>query len=225
MKGQQKHPAAKWVRWLFIASLCLFLGLMGVQKYRHDQLTQNIDRARIVKVRPVQTKKMADDNAPQPTYWDEDTRGITVGKLAIPSVGIKLPIIKGIGQTNGHDNMLKAAVTNKQGQTMGKRNYVLSSHDIAQENVLFSPLNQTKVGAAIYLTDTKQVYTYRVISRKTVKANQVAILDDVRQKRLVTLYTCDPDGEIVNGQTYERTVVVGELVQTTKASAKTLTPF
>lgn len=170
-------------------------------------------------------EKVADDNAPQPTYWDEDTRGITVGKLAIPSMGIKLPIIKGIGQTNGYDNMLKAAVTNKQGQTMGKRNYVLSSHDIAQENVLFSPLSQTKVGAAIYLTDTMQVYTYRVIRRKTVKANQVAILDDVRQKRLVTLYTCDPDGEIVNGQTYERTVVVGELVKTSQASAKTLARF
>ena len=89
---------------------------MGVQKYRHDQLTQNIARARTVKVRPVQTKKTADDNAPQPTYWDEDTRGITVVRQFQLALNCRLSKVL----VNKRARYAKGVVTNKQGQTMGK---------------------------------------------------------------------------------------------------------
>lgn len=149
---------------------------------------------------------VTDDTTPIDTYWDMDDRGITVGRMTIPEIGMDLPILKGVGNVEGRDNMSFGAVTNKLGQEMGKRNYVVSSHMTTQDHLLFTRLPKAQKGMTVYLTDTKNIYVYEVKHTKTVSPSEVSILDDVAGKKLVTLYTC------INAY-QDRFVVIGELVE------------
>lgn len=149
---------------------------------------------------------LEDPTEPVDTYWDKDSNQTVVGKVAIPDVNLSLAILKGVGQENG-DPMIKGATTNKLGQEMGKRNYVLSSHAVKNPTLLFSPLFGVEYGNKVYLTDEKNVYIYEVTDIDTVEPTDVEILDDIDGKKMVTLYTCTQAGT-------KRLVVKGELVDT-----------
>lgn len=140
-----------------------------------------------------------------------------IGMIAVPSVNIYLPIMKGLGG----DNLTVGAGTMKPDQQMGKRNYALAGHHIHKQKTLFSPLENVKTGANIYITDKSTVYTYKINFQKVVDKSQVQYIDDVPGKNMITLVTCAAN-QILQP---ERHIIQGQLVHTAKATNKTLRVF
>lgn len=161
-------------------------------------------------VRPVDTKdvaKAATSNAAG-----------SIGKIAIPDVDIHLPIFYGLAQTN----LMRGAGTMKQNETMGEEgNYCLAGHHMEDNNILFGPLANIDMGAKVYLTDGKNVYTYKVTLKKIVNEDQVQWLNDVPGQKLLTLVTCSSGTPGVK----TRIIVRGELQQVQPANKSTLKVF
>ncbi|MBM7643327.1 class A sortase [Streptococcus loxodontisalivarius] len=127
-----------------------------------------------------------------------------IGGIAIPDVGINLPIFKGLGNTE----LTYGAGTMKDGQVMGgENNYALASHHVfgltGSSTMLFSPLDNAKEGMKIYLTDKDKVYTYVITSVEVVEPTQVAVIDDTPGQKEVTLVTC------TDAEATQRTIVKG----------------
>jgi sortase A len=124
-----------------------------------------------------------------------------IGSIAVPSVGINLPIFRGIDNAN----LLYGAGTLDPKQEMGKGNYALASHRANNPQLLFTPLEKLKLGDLIYLVDLKNVYTYKATFKKKVDPTATELLNVEEGKKLVTLITCGD----MNATT--RLVVQGEL--------------
>ncbi|MCM0599050.1 class A sortase [Periweissella fabalis] len=124
-----------------------------------------------------------------------------IGYVAVPSMGIALPISAG----TGGDNLALGAATVLPQQEMGTGNYVLASHMVyIGKNLLFSPLYYHKAqgakGQKIYLTDLKHVYEYTTTEYKVVPSTAVQITNPVPGKKVITLFTCNythNDGRVV----------------------------
>ncbi len=140
-----------------------------------------------------------------------------IGLVSVPSVNIHLPILNGVTSSN----LAVGAGTMKENQEMGKNNYALAGHHIHKRTTLFSPLENVKKGAQIYITDKKTVYVYKINFIKVVDKHQVQYIDDVPNKKMITLVTCASD--LINQP--ERQIVQGELVKTEKATDKNLQVF
>lgn len=140
-----------------------------------------------------------------------------IGLLSIPSVKIDLPILAGLS----NENLAVGAATMKSDQQMGKGNYALAGHHMANKSILFSPLTKIKLGDKIYITDKQYVYTYRVTLSKTVYKTQVQYIDDVKGKKLITLVTC---ASSLAGEE-DRHIVQGQLVSKQKATNARLAVF
>lgn len=116
---------------------------------------------------------------------------ITVlGDISIPSVGLNLAIGKG---TSPYTLALTAG-TMKEDQEMGKGNYALAGHYMKDPDLLFRPLYEVEIGDTVYLTDLSYIYEYQVIEQREIEATEVSVIDDVPNKTLLTLITCDDDG-------------------------------
>lgn len=114
--------------------------------------------------------------------------GPAIGAISIPSVGINLPILKGVGETN----LLTGAGTNKENQVMGQGNYTLASHYIYDGKSLFSPLRNLQEGDVIYITDFDKVHLYVYTTVYEHQPEDVYVLDDDGSNQL-TMYTCTND--------------------------------
>ncbi|WP_413476854.1 class A sortase [Latilactobacillus fuchuensis] len=136
---------------------------------------------------------------------------IVLGKVAVPSVGMALPVMKGVSE----DTMAQGGGTMKPDQKMGAdNNYALAGHSFSN---IFLPLENVKVGDKVYLTDMQSVYTYKVDYKQSISPYDVKVIDDVPGKKMVTLITCD--------NTVRRWCIQGQLVKTKKATKKTLAVF
>ncbi|WP_432705446.1 class A sortase [Enterococcus gallinarum] len=141
-----------------------------------------------------------------------------IGGVAVPSVGINLPIFKGLS----NDALLWGAGTVSETQVMGKGNYGLASHHADKKDLLFTPLTKVKIDEKIYLTNLDKVYIYRITNIEIVSPTDVQCLDEVPNKKLVTLLTCDT----LAGT--NRIIVQGELIdeiEVDKASQEVLGVF
>lgn len=134
-----------------------------------------------------------------------------IGGIAIPSVGINLPIFKGLS----NEALIYGAGTMSKDQVMGKGNYSLASHHTKNPELLFTPLEKVKVGEKIYLTDLENIYVYDVTSNQKVSPDSVYLLDEISGKNIVTLVTCGESEGIT------RIVVQGELISTTPLNKST----
>ncbi|WP_314065071.1 class A sortase [uncultured Vagococcus sp.] len=137
-----------------------------------------------------------------------------VGGIAIPDIGLNLPIYKGLSNYA----LSAGAGTMKDGQQMGEGNYALASHNMNDGSLLFAPLSnipapETKE-TLMYLTDLEYIYTYKVTMKKYVDPSQSQVIDDVEGKKMLTLVTCDFSGA-------ERLIIQGEFVN--KVSGKKAT--
>lgn len=127
-----------------------------------------------------------------------------IGGIAIPDLGINLPIFKGLGNTE----LSYGAGTMKENQVMGgDNNYALASHHVfgltGSSQMLFSPLENAKIGMSIYLTDKDKVYTYMITSVEKVTPDQVAVIEDTPGRKELTLVTC------TDAEATSRTIVKG----------------
>jgi sortase A len=138
-----------------------------------------------------------------------------IGKLSIPSVGMRLPVVKGLS----NDALSVGGATMKSDQTMGKGNYALAGHYMLNDGTnLFSPLDRIRIGDSIYLTNLKKVYQYQVNWKQVVDPTATYLVNDVAGKKIVTLITCADGGK-------NRLAVRGNLVKVQTATTKTLARF
>ena len=128
-----------------------------------------------------------------------------IGGIAIPDLGINLPIFKGLSNVA----LMYGAGTMKEDQVMGQGNYSLASHHIfgiaGASETLFSPLYKAQPGMKIYITDKQTIYVYVIQTVKTVEPDRVDVIDDYPGKTEITLVTCE------DAEATMRTVVGGEL--------------
>lgn len=134
-----------------------------------------------------------------------------IGGIAIPSVGINLPIFKGLS----NEALIYGAGTMSKDQVMGKGNYSLASHHTKNPELLFTTLEKVKIGEKIYLTDLENIYVYDITSNQKVSPDSVYVLDEIPGKNIVTLVTCGESEGIT------RIVVQGELVSITPLNKST----
>lgn len=127
-----------------------------------------------------------------------------VGEIYIPKVKLHLPIT--YGTTN--ENLLYSATTMKKNQKMGDGNYSLAGHNAVNRSVLFAPLHDVKTHDYVYVTNKKDVYKYLVDDILVVKPSEVNVIDDVGDKKMITLVTCEDFAGT------KRLIVQGTLVDT-----------
>lgn len=140
-----------------------------------------------------------------------------IGKLAVPSVGVRLPVFRGLDNYN----LVRGAGTMKSTEKMGEGNYALAGHHMKDDSLLFGPLGRVLVGDRIYLANKRHVYVYRTTLKKVIDKHDVNYIDDVAGKRMVTLITCASG---MSGET-RRIVVQGELMQVKRATRQNLEFF
>lgn len=118
-----------------------------------------------------------------------DRSFLTIAGIAIPELGMNLPIYKGLDSYS----LLYGAGTMKADQEPGKGNYALASHHMFGygENLLFSPLSRAREGMTIYVTDKNKVYTYHISSIQVVDPSSVYVIEDEPGKTEITLVTCN----------------------------------
>lgn len=146
-----------------------------------------------------------------------------IGGIAIPDLDINLPIFKGLGNTE----LTYGAGTMKENQVMGgDNNYALASHHVfglaGSSKMLFSPLENAKVGMKIYLTDKSTIYTYVITDIESVTPDRSDMINDTPGQSQVTLVTC------TDQEATERIIVQGDLessVAYSKASKEMLQAF
>ncbi len=136
-----------------------------------------------------------------------------IGAIAVPSVNMYLPIMKGLS----NDAMSTGGGTMRPDQVMGKGNYPLAGHYMTAKGVLFSPLENTKIGEKVYLTNLDKIYVYRIYMKKIVDPIAVWLVDNTKQN-IVTLITCADGG--VN-----RWAIRGKLITEKPATDKNLQVF
>ncbi|MCR1916642.1 class A sortase [Lactobacillus taiwanensis] len=136
-----------------------------------------------------------------------------IGAIAVPSVNMYLPIMKGLS----NDAMSTGGGTMRPDQVMGKGNYPLAGHYMTAKGVLFSPLENTKIGEKVYLTNLDKIYVYRIYMKKIVDPTAVWLVDNTKQN-IVTLITCADGG--VN-----RWAIRGKLITEKPATDKNLQVF
>lgn len=136
-----------------------------------------------------------------------------IGIISIPDINLELPVFNGIT----YETMMYGAGTAKPNQQMGKGNYALASHTIFNSfngsiitNLLFGNLIYAQIGQSIFLTDKDKCYEYKIDNIYRVDVSQGNIIEDHKDKKEITLYTCTT----LTGD--ERLVVHGTLVNTTK---------
>ena len=128
-----------------------------------------------------------------------------IGGIAIPDLGINLPIFKGLSNVA----LMYGAGTMKEDQVMGQGNYSLASHHIfgiaGASETLFSPLYKAQPGMKIYITDKQTIYVYVIQTVETLEPERVDVIDDYPGKTEITLVTCE------DAEATMRTVVGSEL--------------
>lgn len=227
----RKHARhSSWlVRTLLVLGLIIGLALvfnepikLFVVDHIGQQTMQKIDKAAVKKNQ--QQKGNFDFKAVKPLGVSQVAKAATsatyknaIGKIAIPAVKMKLPVLLGLS----NENLSTGAGTMKADQKMGSGNYALAGHYMTNKGILFSPLKNSAVGQKIYLTDMSKVYTYDITTKTTVDETQVQWINDVAGKSLVTLITC---ASATEGET-NRIVVQGTLTDTQPATKANLAVF
>ncbi|MGT2911832.1 class A sortase [Streptococcus cameli] len=138
------------------------------------------------------------------SQWEAQNLPV-IGGIAVPELGVNLPIFKGLSNTA----LMYGAGTMKENQEMGKGNYSLASHHVfgmtGASEALFSPLENAKNGMKIYITDKDKIYIYIIDSVEVVVPERVDVIDDVPGQNRITLVTCDDFAAT------KRTIVQGAL--------------
>lgn len=232
-KRTKKSGGSTWRKVLALLLLLIGAALLALNPVKNMLIQQGTEANRISHL----TKEKIQENKKRDvTYNFEDIESIdaagvvldrltgsaeaselpTIGAIAVPDLGINIPIHLGVSNAG----MFLGAGTLKPDQEMGKGNYTLASHHALDPDLLFGPLLKAKMGQKIYLTDLEKIYEYEIDFVENVPAEAVYLLDETGED-IVTLVTCD-QGFV------DRVVVRGTLTNTMpfeKADKKILDAF
>lgn len=204
---EEPEPEKSKKRWLLYLLLLLLLftslGFIFNKQIKNFLVGQQSNAIAITDITPTMIEEAYAqehsydwDSVRMANYQDilkaqfDNTPKYAIGMVAVPSLKIKLPIFVGIR----YDTMLAGAVTLREDQKMGERNYPLISHNMETPGTLFTDLSQIQTGDLIYLTDMTYIYQYHTISLESVEPTRVDLIADVPNETLVTLFTCDQHG-------------------------------
>lgn len=139
-------------------------------------------------------------------------------EVIIPKINVEIPVVYGLTtnaesviENNLEDGVVHYPSTEVPGQQGNVAIFGHSSNNIFNKGkykFAFVLLHELRAGDTFYLTYNKQVFAYKVITRKVVDPSEIGVLDDVPgQSATATLITCDPPGTSLH-----RLVVVGEQI-------------
>lgn len=174
-----------------------------------DQIRQNNLRDAsfdFSKVKPITVKQAAKAAV--------KNNAAAIGKIAIPSVSLKLPIVKGVDDTS----LATGGGTLKPDEKMGEGNYALAGHYMTDKGALFSPIARVQIGDLIYITNLKNVYTYKVELKQVISPRATWTMNNQPRTKMITLITCADGGA-------NRWLVQGKLVNARVANRETLAVF
>ncbi|WP_332650989.1 class A sortase [Lysinibacillus sp. 54212] len=196
-----KNTRSKLVSVLLVLMLLvgvMLLLLQPIQNYLVKRLSSNTI--------PVSSEQIVQNAASDVSFDFEEVQSLTlsdilkaqasrkdlpvIGSIAVPSVDLELPIIKGVGK----QALAAGAGTMKPEQSMGVGNYALASHYVEGEDILFGPLYEANVGDAIYLSDMEFIYEYELTTKEVIEATEVTVIDDIKDETVLTLITCAEEG-------------------------------
>lgn len=136
-----------------------------------------------------------------------DSRYI-IGQIVINDIGMRLPILKGISNSN----LAVGAATMKENQKMGEGNYSLAGHYNKNKHILFGGLMYLKKGSVIVITDKNYIYEYVVCDMKIAYDTETFLISDQlasqKGRPVITLMTC-----YYSSKTGKRYFVIGEFVR------------
>lgn len=120
-----------------------------------------------------------------------------VGQLAIDGLNVHQNVYEGVGNVE----LNLGLGTLKPHQKMGKNNYAIAGHNMNDDKSYLSPLYNAKnnnhlIGQAIYITDFKNVYFYKVIEARFISKYDTDLITDrgFGKSPVITLITCDATG-------------------------------
>lgn len=133
-----------------------------------------------------------------------------IGRIKIPSIRVDLLLVEGTDAKElrvGAGHFTGSAMPGQKGNCAiaGHRNYTFGS--------MFNRLGEMKAGNIITIEENKQVFQYRVNHISVVEPSDVAVLNQNKHKRELTLITCTP----VRIATH-RLIIRAELIAPTDAS-------
>ncbi len=176
---------------------------MQVENFAAAQIQSNIEERRNFIAEDVTIPTV---NEVVQEAWNVNDRDV-IGGIAIPDVGISLPVFEGITKAG----LMVGAGTMKAGQIPGYGNYSLAGHHMKDSSLLFGPLINLAPGSYIYITDLEYVYRYEVTEKKIIHQSETEVLDE-QDRPVITLITCNISGVHTN----ERLMVRGELKDLTE---------
>ncbi|MDR1013291.1 MAG: class A sortase [Lactobacillales bacterium] len=202
MMKKKSIPKNKLSTFLLILVFLIGLALIFNKEIRYFLMGLNSDRYS----HKISIKKLYDNNKSKQSFNFDTISPVStetvvaaqfsaqplpvIGFIAMPDIKMKLPIFKGLSNTA----LLYGAGTMKKEQVMGEGNYALASHRVENPNLLFSPIQRAIKGMIIYITNLNQIWVYETKEVMRVTPNHVEVIDDVPNKKLLTLVTCnDPD--------------------------------
>lgn len=114
-----------------------------------------------------------------------------IGHVAIPSIGVDIPIYAGTSET-----VLQKGSGHLEGTSLPVRGLsthsVLTAHRGLPTARLFTDLNKVKKGQIFYVTNIKETLAYKVVSIKVVDPTALSEVKIVNGKDYITLLTCTP---------------------------------
>lgn len=221
-KNTKKSSIMKWIA---LGLLIIGIGLIAYKPVVNHFITPKVlDNKLEQSFKELDKKLLSENKAKAKTASDKDfdysnvellsgslkdinpkiDKSKIIGEIYIPQVNMHLPIT--YGTTN--ENLLYSATTMKKEQSMGEGNYALAGHNAVDESVLFAPLHRVKNNDYIYITDKEKVYQYLINDITVVKPTEVAVIDDIKSEKMITLVTCEDFAGT------KRLIVQGVLVDT-----------
>ncbi|HEN9289078.1 TPA: class C sortase SrtC2 [Streptococcus agalactiae] len=114
-----------------------------------------------------------------------------IGHVAIPSIGVDIPIYAGTSET-----VLQKGSGHLEGTSLPvgdlSTHSVLTAHRGLPTARLFTDLNKVKKGQIFYVTNIKETLAYKVVSIKVVDPTALSEVKIVNGKDYITLLTCTP---------------------------------
>lgn len=158
----------------------------NVQKEASDVSKKEIQKNKKRNIHPIYDPKVVTSLDYLPKN-PEIRKSYLNGYLYVPDVELSIPVLEGID----NKNMAVASGTMKKGQVMGKGNYAIAGHHMANPDILFSPVRRIQQGHTLFLTDKDKIYQYDVIKTFVVYYNNGDVIKDIKGQKLITLVTCD----------------------------------
>jgi sortase A len=112
-----------------------------------------------------------------------------IGKLSIRKIDLTLPIVEGASL----QNMKSAAGHLKGTSPIGEKgNAAIAAHRSYTYGKQFNRLLEVKKGDLIQITTVNKKFTYKITEEELVSPYDLSVLDNQKDKRMITLITCHP---------------------------------